>query len=126
MIVSDTLPPPMSYGVCYWERSPDPFHADAFKGVDLPPNTEVLVIGGEPRPVTTKSRGNGWLAIDWCENPVGFVPDGTAIDQESTQEFTIAPGPHGNLVAYPKDLSSLSDINLKTLNLVAQSQEGGQ
>lgn len=122
MIVSDALPPPMSYGVCYWERSPDPFHADAFKGLNLPPITEVIVLGGELRPVTTKSRGWGWLAIDWCENPVGFVPDGTVIDQKPAQEFTIVPGPHGGLVAYPGDLSTLSEINLNTLN-IEQSQE---
>lgn len=125
MIVSGTTPPPMSYGVCYWERSTDPFHADAFKGLDLPQNTEVLVIGGEPRLIDEGPRGTGWLAIDWCENPIGFVLDGTEIDQEPGQEFTITPGPHGWAVAYPSDLSTLSEINLKTLN-IEQSQEGEQ
>ena len=34
-ITTETVPPPMTgmLGVCYWERSIDPFCAEAFKGV---------------------------------------------------------------------------------------------
>jgi hypothetical protein len=44
----------------------------------------------------------GWLAIDWIENPVGFVPDGYE-QQGEEHVFIIQPGPYKHLCAYQID-----------------------
>ena len=45
-------------------RSLDPWHVDAFPD-------EFKYAG------TTGERAAGWLALDWCGNAIGFIPDGT-------------------------------------------------
>ena len=52
--------------VVEWERSLDPWHADAFP--------EGLKHAG-----TTGKRKAGWIGYDWCGNPVIFIADGTEI-----------------------------------------------
>lgn len=71
-LVNEQTPPQFSGSVAYWSRSADPFHVDAFKGIDLQGST-IVTIGGA---ITGGTRKLGWMAIDWCENPIGFVPDG--------------------------------------------------
>ncbi|AGS82106.1 hypothetical protein O152_gp254 [Pseudomonas phage PaBG] len=73
--------PPSFQNVDYWERSGDPFHADAFKG------TELAGFGSKG------ARRMGWMAIDWCENPVGFVPDGSLFQGEAPK-FTLIEAPN--------------------------------
>lgn len=73
--------PPSFQNVDYWERSGDPFHADAFK------STELEGFGAKG------VRRMGWMAIDWCENPVGFVPDG-AVFQGEAPRFTLIEAPN--------------------------------
>lgn len=88
-IVSSTLPPEFGYGVKYWERSSDPWHPEAFVGV--------IKFTSSPTP-----RRSGWMAIDWIENPIGFVPNGTKTTVASN--FKIKPGPYGRDCAYqPRD-----------------------
>lgn len=79
-------PPPFESGMWYWERSLDPWHSSAFP-------TEIAIT---PSPYPRKG---GWMAIDWIENPVGFVPDGTVIERQD--EHVIKMGPYGHLCAYP-------------------------
>lgn len=73
--------PPSFQGVDYWERGGDPFHADAFKG------TELAGFGSKGE------RRKGWMAIDWCENPIGFVPDGTQC-AGTAPKFTLIEAPN--------------------------------
>jgi len=71
MIVSETEAPPVEKMACPsvygFERSLDPWHEDAFPD-------EHKHAG-----VTGKRRG-GWMALDWCGNPLGFFPDGMEIN----------------------------------------------
>ena len=79
MIVDKDHKPPLGgMGGCIydWERGKDPWHRDAFKGVgkhieDQIPNH------GEP-------RAKGWHALDWCGNQIGFVADGTEIEESTS------------------------------------------
>ncbi len=65
MLTSETQKPTKDYyGVVEWERSLDPWHADAFPA-------EFKFVG------TTGERKSGWMGYDWCGNPIIFVPDGT-------------------------------------------------
>jgi hypothetical protein len=53
-----------------WERSLDPWHNDAFKGVPIDEKQiDAFANKGE--------RKSGWMALDGCGNPLVFVPDGT-------------------------------------------------
>lgn len=94
MIVDKDNPPPLRAvvsAVC-WERSPDPFHADAFKGVDLPENAVIITLGGELN--NTPVRRQGWMGIDWCGNPVGWIHDGAEVDGDPGR-YEIKDGPYG-------------------------------
>jgi hypothetical protein len=64
-ITSPTQEPTGNYmSVDHWERSLDPWHADAF-----PAEFKHAGTGG--------ARKSGWMGVDWCGNPIVFVPDGT-------------------------------------------------
>lgn len=80
MIVSETQKPPvggMGGSIHDWERSLDPWHKDAFKGVS--------VDGKQIDAFANKGdRQNGWMALDWCGNPLGFVADGAEFDVENS------------------------------------------
>lgn len=60
------VPHPL-YGDNY-ERGLDPWHAEAFAGLER----ELGV-----NPGTTGPRSEGWFLIDGFGNAIGFVPDGT-------------------------------------------------
>ena len=74
---NENVPPPMQvmYGVCYWERSIDPFCMAAFKGSDAN-----LAHAASQSPEISKSTRYGWMATDYIENSVGFVADGSSFD----------------------------------------------
>jgi hypothetical protein len=74
MTVSETQPPPPSKHGDTWERGLDPWHEDAFKGIANLPD-----IG------TKGERRKGWHAVDWCGNCVGWIPDGTVIDEQQEE-----------------------------------------
>ncbi len=95
MIVSAERAPAVAGSAWYWERCEDPFHADAFKGIDLS-NTVLLTFGGEVRGGARKS---GWMAIDWCENPVGWIADGTEVPDHEQQHVHV-DGPYEHLCAF--------------------------
>lgn len=97
LVSATNLPQDGYYGVSYWERTGDPFHPDAFKGLGLDENTVLVTVGGTMD--TTSSRKSGWMAIDWIENPVGFVKDGTEM-KGTPPEVVIQPGPYKHLCAY--------------------------
>lgn len=50
-----------------WERGLDPWHSDAFAGLDINPGT-------------TGTRRGGWFLVDGHGNYIGFVPDGTPLN----------------------------------------------
>jgi len=81
----DNKPPTGGMGgsVHGWERAKDPFHRDAFKGTGITDEQldNAVVIGGGG--VSAGSRKEGWMALDWCGNEIGFVPDGTEIKEAS-------------------------------------------
>lgn len=87
MIIGPQTPPPLSVDmiVFYWERSIDPWKCPPFG------------------PGTTQE---GWLGIDYAENPVHFVADGTVID-EPMGVYLIQMGLCGHLCAYPPGSESL-------------------
>lgn len=84
--VSENSPPQWRLGVSYWERSEDPFHAEAF-----PLEYRKAISTNEPRRA-------GWMAIDYVENPIGFVADGT--ECELAAQFEKRPGPYGHQCAF--------------------------
>lgn len=55
-----------------WERGKDPWHADAFAGMEEK-------LGGNPG--STGARKGGWFLLDGFGNAIGFVPDGTPVEQ---------------------------------------------
>jgi hypothetical protein len=68
-------PPPMPFYGDSYERSPDPWHADAFKGI---PGIEGRVgSGGE--------RKGGWMGLDGHGNPLGFWRDGEEVELKPQQ-----------------------------------------
>lgn len=94
---AQTPPPdPGTYAGVYWERASDPFHFDAMPA-DMKPDTLVVTINGQFK---GGLRLDGWMAIDWCENAVGFVADGTDIDGAASL-YVIRTGPFGHECAYP-------------------------
>lgn len=73
----------------YWERSADPYHPEALKGI------WPGIKGKQP-------RREGWMGIDWAENAIGFVPDGTVYDYVPPFEIIAEPKealPSGNVFA---------------------------
>jgi hypothetical protein len=94
--VSEACPPNHWAGE-YWERSKDPFHPEAFAGI--PAENVMVFVGGS---MSTGQRKEGWLAIDYAENPIGFVPDGTVCDG-SPIEHIRKMGPYGHICVYPLD-----------------------
>lgn len=72
------------YGDSY-ERGLDPWHADAFRGLE-----------GELgcNPGITGERKSGWFLLDGHGNVIGFVPDGTPIPQ--TAAIVESPTPLAN------------------------------
>lgn len=77
-VTSATAAPAVSTAK-YMERSKDPFHSDAFPAEFKHAGTD-----GE--------RREGWMLIDWYENPIGFIPDGTPLDKPEP-ESKIFVGP---------------------------------
>lgn len=102
-IVSEQNPPPLRGGD-YWERCADPFHADAFAGTGVDVD-KAIVIGGE---ISKGSRKEGWMLIDWAENPIGFCADGAEMDGEP-QAFVFKANPFGHLSAYPEGSYKLQE-----------------
>jgi hypothetical protein len=92
MIVDKDTPPPLrsAMSAVAWERCGDPFHVDAFKGtgVDL---DKAICIGGE---ISKGVRREGWMALDWCGNPVGWIHDGAEVAGDP-QPYEIKQGPFG-------------------------------
>lgn len=86
MIVSKDNKPPvggMGGTVHDWERSSSPWHVDAFKGTGLTDEQlDNAVCVGAAKGVERGVRQEGWMALDYWGNPVGFVPDGTEIQEE--------------------------------------------
>lgn len=75
-VTSETQQPMNAPGwVDHWERGIDPWHADAFRGTPA-----------EGRFENTGKRSTGWEAIDWVGNVVGFVADGTPIEERTTND----------------------------------------
>lgn len=73
-LVSPSRPPKSNIPIAhFFERSGDPFHADA-----APDEFKSQFKQGAKR--------MGWMAIDWCGNPIGFVEDGTEMPTCSPQE----------------------------------------
>lgn len=108
--VSKNIPPPFS--VCdYYERSCDPFA----------PGMIDEALGG---PEVKHKPETGWMAIDFCENPVGFIPDGTEID-EKIPEYELATGfyPDGRKFAYPKE-AYVEQLKIRHAEYAKQYQEG--
>lgn len=67
MIIGPDVKPPvggMGGSIHDWERSTDPWHRDSFPNEfkDQAPNQ------GDVK--------HGWMAVDFCGNQIGFVPDG--------------------------------------------------
>ena len=104
--VSEYLPPPLPpYGV-YWERSLDPMHPDAFAKLhkQLGKSSIMVFLNGFLNPAPKhEPRKQGWMLIDYSENPVGFVPDGTIYEHDDPCEYIMRMGPCKHVCAYPPD-----------------------
>lgn len=106
IIVSEHMPPPLaSYGV-YWERSLDPMHPDAFASLNasLPKNAIMVFLNGFfGTSEKIEPRKQGWMMIDYSENAVGFIADGTVYEDIDPIPYVIKMGPCTHLCAYPPD-----------------------
>lgn len=71
MVVGPTQrPAPHPFYGDSFERGNDPFHAEAFEGLEEE-------LGGNPGSVG--ERRGGWFLLDGHGNAIGFVPDGTPV-----------------------------------------------
>lgn len=84
-------PPPTWYGDEY-ERSQDPWHRDAF-----PPEL------AHAAPNQSFPRRCGWMALDACGNPIGFVPDGTEVEATPKQILQMKSDMRDRLMAIGAD-----------------------
>lgn len=91
MIVSADTPPNFTTGGAYWERSLDPTHPEAFSGI--------LVLSDEEL-ATLPTRRSGWMLVDWIENCVGFIADGTECAGDAVA-YELKVGPFRRVCAYP-------------------------
>jgi hypothetical protein len=71
MKVSKEHKPPvggMGGSIMDWERSLDPWHRNAFPDelAKFAPHQE-------------SKRREGWMALDWVENPICFIADGDEV-----------------------------------------------
>lgn len=103
--VDQKTPPAMDIvpswmGVIYWERSRNPLGLAAMK--DIPVGKKVyhfIVTATGFKVPEERDDKDGWAGIDFAENVVCFVADGS----ETTAEvYTIQKGPHGHTCAYPE------------------------
>jgi hypothetical protein len=100
-----TPPPlPIGYGCAYYERTEDPFHVDALP-TDMPADTMVVAIGGQFK---DGPRQQGWMQIDWYENPIGFIADGEEFTGDPPK-YVLRDGPYGKLCAYPEGSEKLKE-----------------
>lgn len=92
MYKTDESTPPKFDGVAYFERSSDPF--DKRKIIEALSGTEE----------NSEVPDSGWMGIDWGENPICFIPDGSAY-KLPMPEFEIAQGyfSDGRNFAYQKN-----------------------
>lgn len=67
--ISEQVKPPPWQCVVSFERSLDPWHADAFIGTPA-----------EGRFDNSVPRKSGWAALDWVGNELGFIADGSVIE----------------------------------------------
>lgn len=95
--VDEKNPPPLGGSVAYWDRTQDPFHADAFAGVEIPFSSVLVTIGGGG--IKVGKRRDGWMAYDWIHNPIGWSADGEVFESQ-TGAFFIEPGGYGTPCAY--------------------------
>lgn len=72
-VTNIACPPCEFLGEFYWERSLDPWHPDAFNNVLQVSWWTKFVRRFQNIP----KRKEGWMAIDYAENAIGFIPDGT-------------------------------------------------
>lgn len=86
---SKSQPPPFN-GFAYFERSCDPFHPKKIQSA-LDKTID-----------STDIPESGWMGIDWFENPIGFIPDGTGYEVLN-ESFSIEEGyfSDGRMFAYP-------------------------
>lgn len=95
-------PPPYCPGVQYWERSGDPFNPGLLAAA--------LEAEGIRSPIKdTAPQKQGWMAIEWTENPVGFIPDDHEVEAEVMPEYHFTDeGPCGHRIA-ERALTSLEN-----------------
>lgn len=96
--ISPVCLPAIVYGA-YYERSLDPMHPDAIAAA----LKERGLLGALLNPFRPQ-RKEGWMLIDWHENPIGWGADGEEFTGP-VGEFDFKIGPHGRLCAYPKERS---------------------
>ena len=95
--VADFVPPQPRPGVQYWERTRDPYHPAAYDSL----------LGGILKEslwcqLFRPARKSGWGGIDYSENLVAFVPDGS-VEDGSVPEYFLRKGPYGHFCAYDTD-----------------------
>lgn len=111
MIVSEKECPPLLtiMGLAYWERSSDPSHVDAFPK-ELR-NAEGLTKG---------TRAEGWMAIDWSENPIGFIADGEEYPDDDTVWIRYL-GPFNHDVCVSSKVSYIGDLFARHALMIRQN-----
>lgn len=91
--VSNEQPPPYLEGVQYWERSVDPSNPGLLAAALQAEGIRTPKYDG-PAPA------QGWMAIEWTENPVGFFPDGHEFEADVAPEYHFTDvGPSGHRIA---------------------------
>lgn len=90
LIKTSKTQPPSFKGFAYFERSCDPFHPRKIQSA----LDKTIDSSDIPE--------SGWMGIDWFENPIGFIPDGTGYETLN-DSFSIEEGyfSDGRMFAYP-------------------------
>lgn len=91
MIVDEATPPNVHWGA-YWERSADPHN----------PGLAQAVIDVHTSANRMSPEDTGWALIDWIENVIGFIPDGSEMDGDPI-EYVYGQGMYGRKCAYNKN-----------------------
>lgn len=101
-VVSSDQPPPYLGGVMYWERGGDPFNPGLLAAA-------LAAEGLNAGKVNSPPVAQGWMAIEWGENPVGFLPDGHVFEADVKPEYHFTEvGPCGHRIA-ERALTSLEN-----------------
>ena len=96
-------PPGTFKDVFYFERSLDPYHPDAYPAKQTDSIFSRYLTFKSKSSKASEPRREGWMAIDYVENAVGFFPDGTIVETKGLFYLEHSSAGKNRLAAVPVD-----------------------